>query len=316
MLELLIILVFCAAIFTGISIGASSVPPAFGPVTSSGLIGILESALLAGLAAGIGAVVQGGSVTDTIGSGILMGEMQTLQAFIILLVASILVIASVITKYPMPTAFTVVGAVIGSALSFGNGLRWDSIFRVAGYWILIPFLAMPIGYAFSMALRYFLPKEKSKKAVRYLVFFMGLFVAYNAGANSVGLAVGPLQGLGYSTSFILIVGGVSILIGAWIFSPKIIDAVSFEYSNIGPRRSAAALGTAAILAQIGILFGIPISFNEAIIASIIGSGMVVGKANVGKKKIAYTTIAWIFAFFLAIGFTYSLGEVLQYLVSL
>ncbi|MGM0510395.1 MAG: inorganic phosphate transporter, partial [Thermoplasmatota archaeon] len=74
----------------------------------------------------------------------------------------------------------------------------------------------------------------------------------------------------------------------------------------------AALGTAAILAQIGIFFGIPISFNEAIIAAIIGSGLVVGKSNIGKKKIGFTTVAWIGAFFLAIGVTYLLGNVLQY----
>ena len=314
MLEILIILAFGASIFTGISIGASSVPPAFGPVTSSGSSGILESALLAGIAATIGAVVQGGSVTNTIGTGIVMGNIHNLQAFTILLVASILVIASVLTKYPMPTAFTVVGAVIGSALSFGKGLQWSSIQRIAGYWVLIPFLALGIGYVISKTLRYFLPKESTKKQVRYITLLMGLFVAYNAGANSVGLAVGPLQVLDYPIFLLLALGGLSILIGAWIFSPRIIDAVSFEYSNIGPRRSAAALGTAAILAQIGILFGIPISFNEAIIASIIGSGLVVGKSNISKKKIGFTTGAWIFAFFLAIGFTYVLGNLLQYLL--
>ncbi|MFO7991301.1 MAG: anion permease [Thermoplasmata archaeon] len=302
----------CAAVFTSISIGASSVPPAFGPVTSSGSSGVLESALLAGIAAAVGAIVQGGSVTNTIGTGIITGDITTLQAFAILLIASILVIASVITKYPMPTAFTVVGAVIGSALSFGNGLRWGSIQKVLGYWVLIPFLAIGIGYMISKALRYFLPKEGSKKPIRHLTLLMGLFVAYNAGANSVGLAVGPLKSLNYSIVILLLMGGVSILIGAWIFSPKIIDAVSFEYSNIGPRRSVAALGTAAILAQIGILLGIPISFNEAIIAAIIGSGLVVGKSNVSRKKITFTTVAWIGAFFLAIGLTYLLGNALQY----
>ncbi|MBS3816362.1 MAG: anion permease, partial [Candidatus Thermoplasmatota archaeon] len=300
MIDVILILAFVAAIFMGFSIGASSVPPAFGPVTSSGSMGILKSALLAGLAAALGAVVQGGSVTATVGSGMIFGEIQTLQALTILIVAAILVIISVLTKYPMPTAFTVVGAVIGSAFSFGNELRWASIQRIGLYWLLIPFLAIGIGYAISKTLRYFLPKEKTKNQVRHLTLIMGLFVAYNAGANSVGLAVGPLQTLDYPMLFLLAIGGVAILVGAWILSPMIIDAVSFKYSNVGPRRSAAALGTAAILAQIGILFGIPISFNEAIIASIIGSGLVVGKSNVGKKKIAFTSVGWVTAIFIAV----------------
>ncbi|MFW6064696.1 MAG: hypothetical protein ACOC8Y_03870 [Candidatus Natronoplasma sp.] len=44
----------------GIFIGSSAVPSAFGPVTSSGSIGILKSALLAGIVACLGAVIQDG----------------------------------------------------------------------------------------------------------------------------------------------------------------------------------------------------------------------------------------------------------------
>lgn len=313
MIDIILALTFIASIFMGISIGSSSVPPAFGPVTSSGSIGILKSALLAGLAACLGAILQGGSVTNTVGSGMVSGEIQTIQAFTILLIASILVIASVLTKYPMPTAFTVVGAVIGSALSFGNAIQWSSIQLIGVYWLMIPFLALGIGYALSELLRYFLSKDGTKKQIRYLTLAMGIFVAYNAGANSVGLAVGPLQTFNYPMILLLVIGGLAILVGAWLLSPVIIDAVSFEYSSIGPRRSAAALGTAAILAQVGIYLGVPISFNQAIIAATIGSGLVVGGATTGKRKVAFTSAAWVSAFLIAIGGTYALSEAVQML---
>jgi len=314
MITLIILLAVGASIFMGISIGASSVPPAFGPVRSSGASGILKSALIAGIAASLGAIIQGQSVTNTVGSGIVFGEIQELQAFSILLVASVLVIGSVVSKYPMPTAFTVVGAVVGSAFSFGNPVQWGSLQRIVLYWLAIPFLAVGIGYTLSKLLRKYVDKKRSKKKIRYLTLAMGLLVAYTSGANSVGLAVGPLKGLDFSIIVLLVLGSVSILIGAWVFSPKIIDAVSFEYSNVGPRRSAAALGTAALLAQVGILLGIPISFSEAIIASVIGSGLVVGRSNIGKRKLAFTTGAWIGAFFLSAVLTYVLGIVLQYLL--
>ncbi len=314
MMSIIILLAVGASIFMGISIGASSVPPAFGPVRSSGATGILKSALIAGMAASLGAILQGESVTNTVGSGIVFGQIQELQAFSILLVASILVIGSVIWKYPMPTAFTVVGAVVGSAFSFGNPVHWDSLQRIVLYWLAIPFLAVVIGYILSKVLRRYVSKKKSKKKIRYLTLSMGLLVAYTSGANSVGLAVGPLKSLDFSIVVLLIMGSVSILVGAWVFSPKIIDAVSFEYSNVGPRRSAAALGTAALLAQVGILLGIPISFSEAIIASVIGSGLVVGKSNIGKRKMAFTAGGWVGAFFLSAVLTYLLGTLLQYLL--
>jgi len=314
MIDVILVLVFVAAIFMGISIGSSAVPPAFGPVISSGSAGILRSALLAGAAACLGAVVQGGRVSTTIGEGMIFGGISTLQVLAILTVASTLVIISVLTKYPMPTAFTIVGSVVGSAFAFGDGVRWGTIQRIVGYWALVPVLAVVIGYLISWLLRRYISKEKSKEPVQYLTLFMGLFVAYTAGANSVGKAIGPLIPLGYNLRLLLGVGGLSILVGAWILSPKIIDAVSFEYANIGPRRSVSALGTAAILAQIGVFLGVPISFSQAIIASTIGSGMVVGSSGVGKKKLGYTTAAWISAIFIAIGLAYLLGVLLQYIV--
>ncbi len=314
MFEVITLLAVVVAVFMGFSIGSSAVPPSFGPVRSSGLMGVLRSALLAGIAAAIGAVIQGGNVASRIGTGIVPSGFTNLQAVIILSVASILVVVSFITSYPMPTAFTVVGSVIGTSLGFGTTIDYSSVAVIIGYWLMIPFMAILIGFIVSKLLVRFFDRDNSKKLMRYLTFFMGLFVAYNAGANSVGKAVGPLAGLGFSDSFLLVLGSFSILLGALILSPKIVAAVSFEYSNIGPRKSVAGLSTAAFLAQIGVLFGVPISFNQAIIASIIGSGMVSGDAGIGSKKLTFTVIAWVTAFILAIILTFLISSTLQFIL--
>lgn len=199
----------------------------------------------------------------------------------------------------MPTAFTVVGAVLGSAFSFGNQISWPVVQKVLGYWIAVPFAAVAMSYLVAKLLRKTIPEEGAEKQIRYLLLISGSYMAYTAGAGSVGLATGPLKPLGFSSTLLLWLGGISILAGTWMYSPRIIRAVSFDYSNIGPRRSIAALGTASILAQIGIFFGVPISFNEAIIASVIGSGLVEGTSNTDSEKIIRTVAAWVGAFLLA-----------------
>lgn len=311
MAEIITSIALLASIFMGISIGASSVSPAFGPVNSSNSANVLRSALLAGIFALIGSVVQGGNVTKTVGSGFLIGEIQLLQGAVILLVASALVIISVLTDYPMPTAFTVVGAVIGSAFSFGNQVAWPVVQKVVGYWLGVPIAAVIIGFLIAKLLRKVIPEEGEEKKIKYLLIATGSYMAYTAGAGSVGLAVGPLSSLDFSATALLWLGGISILAGTWIYSPRIIRAVSFDYSNIGPRRSIAALATASILAQVGIFFGIPISFNEAIIASVIGSGLVEGRSNTDRTKIFRTAGAWTGAFFLAMLVTYGIGLVVR-----
>ncbi len=305
-MDIVLIIAFIGAIFMGISIGASSVPPAFAPVNVSSSKG-LRLALIAGILAFAGAVIQGGNVTNTIGSGVLTGQIQVVQAAFILIVASLLVIISVLTDYPMPTAFTVVGAVLGSSFSFGNGIIWSSTRVIVSFWVLTPFIAFALGYSIAYVLRRTLSKADSEKTIRVLLLLAGCYVAYTAGAASVGLAVGPLGGLGYNLIYLLLVGGFSILLGAWMYSPRIIHVVSYDYSNVGPRRSAAALLASGLIAQVGIHLGVPVSFNLAIIASVIGSGMVEGIGNKNTKKIGFTLLRWISAFFLAGLLTFLLG---------
>ncbi|MFB6292053.1 MAG: anion permease [Candidatus Nanohaloarchaea archaeon] len=310
MIDILVLVALLASVFMGVSIGASTVASAFGPVNSAHSANVLRSALIAGILALAGAMLQGGNVTQTVGSGLLTGGIGVLQAASVLLVAAVLVIVSVLGDYPMPTAFTVIGAVIGSGLGFGNAVNWSSVARIVGYWAVIPVLALAMGFIISKLLRNYVSRENSEREIRYMLLAVGCYVAYSAGASAVGLAVGPLSSLDFSTTWLLMLGGLSILLGAWLYSPRIIRAISFDYSNIGPRRSIAALGTAALLAQVGIFFGIPISFNEAIIASVIGSGMVEGGSNVDKKKIGYTVSMWVAAFFIAAGATFLLGRFL------
>ena len=296
-----------AAVFMGVSIGASSVAPSFAPVNSSGKSNVMRLALLAGLFAFIGAVVQGQNVADTVGSGILLGGIGTLQAASILFVGAGLVIISVLTDYPMPTAFTVVGAVIGSGIGFGNALNFSEIGMVVGFWIVTPLLALPMAYIFAKLIRRFVPKKGSEKLINYLLLVCGSYVAYTAGAASVGLAVGPLQSLNMSMSNLLLLGGLAILLGSWMISPRIIKAVAYDYSNVGPRRSVAALAASGLLAQAGIQIGAPVSFNLAIVAAVIGSGLVEGTGNRSDGKIYRTLGAWIGAFALSILLTASLG---------
>ncbi|MFP4006143.1 MAG: inorganic phosphate transporter [Candidatus Hadarchaeia archaeon] len=310
-MSIVLVVAILGALFMAISIGASSVPPAFAPVNSTSSAG-LRLSLVAGIFAMIGAVIQGGNVTDTIGSGLLTGDIVIAQAASILVVGSLLVIVSVLTDYPMPTAFTLVGAVLGSSFAFGDQIIWSSTGVTVSFWILTPLAAIILGYSLAKVLRKVISKNSSEDKVNKILFLAGSYVAYTAGAASVGLAVGPLTSLGQPLIYLLIFGGMAILIGAWMFSPRIIHVISYDYSNVGPRRSTAALLASGLIAQIGIQMGVPVSFSLAIIPAVIGSGLVEGTGNKNTRKIGFTVLRWISAFFLAGILTFLLGEFWQW----
>jgi len=310
-MEFISVFALVAAVFMGISIGASSVAPSYAPANSASRYNVMRLALLAGIFAFIGSVVQGQNVADTVGAGLLFGEITVLQGATILVIGAGLVIISVLTDYPMPTAFTIVGAVIGSGIGFGNELNLSELGMVVGFWIATPVFALVVSYLLARLIRRFVPREGSESLINYLLLISGSYVAYTAGAASVGLAVGPLQSTGFEMTSLLFLGGASILMGSWMISPRIIKAVAYDYSNVGPRRSVAALATSGILAQIGIQLGAPVSFNLAIVASVIGSGLVEGSGNKSDEKIYRTVTAWIGAFLLSILLTALLGYIIS-----
>jgi len=79
-----------------------------------------------------------------------------------------------------------------------------------------------------------------------------------------------------------------------------IKSISQDYASLGPRRSISALFPAFVIAQVAVLLGVPISFNEIIVSAIMGSGLAVGgSGGVSRSKLLTTVGAWVGSFLLA-----------------
>lgn len=279
------------------------------------------------------------------------------------------------TGYPIPVAFALTAAMVGSGLALGGDPAYATYRRIASFWIAVPFVSAAIAYGTATLLRRedvpervgvpllgavvgfiianvrfsiipgptageqgtvagYLSRQLDRSGpaivgsfdafmllvslaaggvafvglrrsmqrsvesgIRRFLVGLGAIVAFSSGGSQVGLATGPLEPLfaefGASGLVLLALGGTGILLGAWMGSPRLLQAVSREYSQLGVRRSIAALVPGFIVAQVAIALGIPISFNNIIISSVIGSGLVVGSAGVSGRKIGVTVAAWL-----------------------
>lgn len=154
-------------------------------------------------------------------------------------------------------------------------------------------------------------------AQRRFLFLLGVIVAFSAGGSQVGLAIGPILPLYDSLAIpavaVLIGGGLGLLVGAWMGAPRMIKAISQDYAALGPRRAIAALIPSFAIAQVAILYGIPMSFNEIVVSAVVGSGFAAGQARVSQGKLLYTTVAWIGSFTLSILLSYLILRVLRFM---
>lgn len=154
------------------------------------------------------------------------------------------------------------------------------------------------------------------RGIRSFLLALGSVVAFSSGGTQVGLATGPLEHLfrvelGLPGISLLALGGVGILAGAWMGAPRLLQATSREYAQLGVRRSIAALVPGFVIAQIAIALGIPISFNNVILSGVIGSGLAAGTGGVSRRKIGITVVFWLLTLGLSTAVGFGLYRVLS-----
>ena len=364
-----------ASLFMAWVIGAgSSGATPFAPAVGANAISVMRAGFVVGLLGFAGAALQGANVSEAVGSGLVNGvELTPLAVIVGLLTAAGLMAVGIFTGYPIATAFTVTGAIIGAGLALGGDPAWAKYQQTAALWIFAPLVTGGIAYALASTLprddvpeRYSIPLlgaatgfivaniqfsflgpsgvsrslavaaaaelpvpslsgrvavtlavgllvavvlardvvKDQAGGLRHFLLALGSLVAFSAGGSQVGLAVGPLLPLldefTVSTLYVVVGGGVGLLVGSWTGAPRMIKSLSQDYSALGPRRSISALFPSFILAQVAVLYGIPISFNEIIVSAIIGSGLAVsGSGGVSSAKLLRTVGAWVGSFVLA-----------------
>lgn len=116
-----------ASLFMAWAIGAgSSGSTPFAPAVGANAISVMRAGFIVGLLGFAGAFLQGANVTNAVGTELIGGVTLTAGAAVVaLLTAAVLVAIGVFAGYPIATAFTVTGAVVGVGLAMGGDPAWS-----------------------------------------------------------------------------------------------------------------------------------------------------------------------------------------------
>ncbi|SEO55083.1 inorganic phosphate transporter, PiT family [Halogranum amylolyticum] len=166
-----------ASLFMAWAIGAgSSGSTPFAPAVGANAISVMRAGFVVGLLGFFGAVLQGQNVTNAVGTELIVGQSLTATAAVVgLLTAAGLVAIGVFTGYPIATAFTVTGAVVGVGLALGGDPAWAKYQQIATLWVLTPFVGGGIAYATARTLRS--QRVPERVAVPLLGGVVGVLVA-------------------------------------------------------------------------------------------------------------------------------------------
>ncbi|WP_324664941.1 inorganic phosphate transporter [Haloarcula sediminis] len=147
-----------ASLFMAWAIGAgSSGSTPFAPAVGANAISVMRAGFLVGILGLAGAVLQGANVTETVGGGLVLfpdgGGLSAIAAIVALVTAALLVAFGIFTGYPIATAFTVTGAVVGVGLAMGGQPATAKYIEIVSLWVAVPFVGGGIAYATASLLR-------------------------------------------------------------------------------------------------------------------------------------------------------------------
>lgn len=141
--------------FMAFNIGGNDVANSFGTSVGAGTLTMKQALMIAAVFEVGGAILAGGDVTETVRSGIVSMDIDTMEpmtfAFIMmssLLGAAVWLLIATRMGWPVSTTHSIIGGIVGAALSVGfrehsggwEMVQWDKIGQIAISWVLSPVL--------------------------------------------------------------------------------------------------------------------------------------------------------------------------------
>jgi len=145
-----------ASLFMAWAIGAgSSGSTPFAPAVGANAISVMRAGFFVGILGLLGATLQGANVTEAVGRDLVVGTtLSPVAAIVALSIAAGLVAFGGFTGYPIATAFTVTGAVVGAGLAMGGAPAWEKYYEILAVWTLTPFIGGGVAYGTAKLLRH------------------------------------------------------------------------------------------------------------------------------------------------------------------
>ncbi|WP_111467159.1 inorganic phosphate transporter [Microbacterium suaedae] len=239
--RVLLITAIAFGVFMAFNIGGNDVANSFGTSVGSGTLTMKQALVVAAVFEVSGAVLAGGSVTDTVRKGIVDLEVvsQSPDDFVYIMMSALLGAAlwlflATRMGWPVSTTHSIIGGIVGASVTMGiaTGLgggdmvQWDAIGQIVASWVLSPLLGGIVAFIiFWLIKRYILnhavdDREEGHRALQTLVPLVAALAAimlagmlFVKGLGNLDLDVEPAV-----LVFLLAMIGIAVWVGVYVFA--------------------------------------------------------------------------------------------------
>ncbi|NIT13589.1 MAG: inorganic phosphate transporter, partial [Candidatus Dadabacteria bacterium] len=147
-MELLIPLAVLLSTFLALNIGANNSAASMATAYGAGVRTKREAVTLIAIFAVLGALLAGGPVVETLGKGIVPGDILTSNiglVLIVLVIAVFFISWANFAKVPIATTHAIVCAIAGVGI-FARSLNAEKFFEIIIWWVSAPLVMWTINY--------------------------------------------------------------------------------------------------------------------------------------------------------------------------
>ena len=149
--RILTVLITVSGTFIAFSGGANNSANAIGPIVSLGLIDSYQGAILAGVAMGVGAILLGGRVLETLGKKIT--EICIIRAISVEFTAAAIILMASLYGIPVSIAEIVTAGVVGFSCAqhgFAETSKNSHVIKIGFFWFVVPVVVVGVSYYVSL----------------------------------------------------------------------------------------------------------------------------------------------------------------------
>jgi PiT family inorganic phosphate transporter len=321
-MELNILLFLTSGFFLGWSLGANHLGNVFGTAIGTRMVSFYEAAFICSVFVILGAVISGAGPAQTLGK---LGAVNALAgSFMTALAAGLTVYWMTRAGLPVSTTQAIVGGIVGWNLYSGFKTDTNVLAEIMVSWFVGPMLAALLAmsmYALTKAAlaRFKLHLLRVDAYTRMGLVVAGALGAYSLGANNIANVMGvfvhaapfsEIEVIGIrlsSTQQLFFLGGLSIAVGVYTYSRKVVHTVGAELLHMSPTAAwivvmahsivlmlFASQGLESLLQRLGLptIPLVPVSSSEVAVGAVLGIALLQGGEGLRWHVLGRISVGW------------------------
>lgn len=315
MLDILILLIAIAMAF-GVAFATGSNDEMMAPGVAAGAFSLRTAVILGAIFSVLG-VFLGEAVVKTSGEDLVKGNRLTDAMVITVLLVMVIILVGHVTIIPLPisTTQTVVGGIIGVAITAGltypewgiNAVDYWVLLLIFLGWILSPIIGFIVAATFHFwiqrldeSVEGFTGIQKKDQAYIYALGVFLIISSASRAGNDVANSIAPVLGLEVFQSetiitsmwVMMLIGGLGMALGLVIIGKLVIRVVAKELVEMNPSSGFSSMISVTFIMTLGTLLGFPLSGTHVLIAAMLAVGWA-ERSPIQRQMVKTIIISWV-----------------------